>query len=85
MGCAHNVFATEIDVALFEEAERGSGYGALKLAREPLACCAFTIEKAHERPRARSACAATGASPTSPTRPDGAFGAFDLRHGLSAA
>ena len=50
MGCAHDVFATEIDVALFEEAERGRGYGTLKLAREPLARCAFTVEKAHESP-----------------------------------
>ena len=45
MGCAHKVFATEIDVALFEEAERGRGYGTLKLAREPLACCAFTSRR----------------------------------------
>ena len=66
MGCAHDVFATEIDVALFEEAERGSGYGTLKLAREPLACCAFTSRR---RTSARaSSIAATGASPTSPTR-----------------
>ena len=47
---ARSVFATEIDVELFEEAERGAGYGTLKLAREPLACCAFTVEKAHESP-----------------------------------
>src|SRR3954449_3355883 len=51
MGCAHSVFATEIDVALFEEAERAKGFGVLKLAREPLARCAFSVEKAHERPR----------------------------------
>ena len=57
MGCAQKVFATEIDTKLFEEAERGKGYGVLKLAREPLACCAFSVEKAHERPRARSGCA----------------------------
>ena len=50
MGCAHQVFATEIDVKLFQEAERGKGYGSLKLAREPLARCAFTVEKAHEQP-----------------------------------
>ena len=67
MGCARSVFATEIDVKLFEEAERGRGYGSLKLAREPLACCAFTVERAREReadPLHR-----TGASRTSPTRP----------------
>src|SRR5690349_752457 len=50
MGCAHKVFGADIDVALFEEAERGKGYGTLKLAREPLARCAFSIEQAHERP-----------------------------------
>ena len=46
MGCASNVFATEIDVKLFEEAERGRGYGMLKLAREPTARCEFSVDAA---------------------------------------
>ena len=82
MGCAHSVFATEIDVALFEEAERGRGYGSLKLAREPLTRCAFTIEKAHESPEFR--CRNRRFADFPETGP-GAVRAFDLRHGLEAA
>jgi hypothetical protein len=49
MGCLHKVFATEIDVALFEEAERTrAGYGAVKLARAPLRRCAFYVERAFD-------------------------------------
>jgi hypothetical protein len=79
MGCAHSVFATEIDVRLFEEAERGKGYGSLKLAREPTARCAFTVEKAHESPefhcRNRRFADFPDSSPHS-------IRAFDLRQGL---
>jgi hypothetical protein len=49
MGCLHKVFATEIDVALFEEAERTrAGYGAVKLAGVPLRRCAFQVERAFD-------------------------------------
>ena len=49
MGCLHKVFATEIDVALFEEAERTrAGYGAVKLAGAPLSRCAFQVERAFD-------------------------------------
>ena len=84
MGCAHKVFATDIDIALFEEAERSKGYGSLKLAREPLACCDFTIEKAHERPPGEEWVCRNRRFADFPDTADGAFGAFDLRHGLSA-
>ena len=47
MGCLHKVFATEIDVELFAEAERSrSGFGAVKLAGQPRERCAFQIERA---------------------------------------
>jgi len=82
MGCAHRVFATEIDVRLFQEAERGKGYGSLKLAREPLPRCAFTVEKAHERPGSRCRNRRFADFPESGP---GAIRAFDLRHGLEAA
>jgi hypothetical protein len=82
MGCAHAVFGTEVDVALFEEAERGRGYGVLKLAREPLACCAFTVEKAHESPQFH--CRNRRFADFPDTGP-GAVRAFDLRHGLGTA
>jgi hypothetical protein len=47
MGCLHKVFATEIDIELFEAAERTrSGFGAVKLAGAPRERCAFAVEKA---------------------------------------
>ena len=49
MGCLHKVFATEIDVALFAEAERTrGGYGAVKIARTPKRRCHFEVEQARE-------------------------------------
>ena len=57
MGCIHKVFATEIDVALFEQAERtGVGFGAIKLARPPLRRCEFEIERAFDRREAAEPC-----------------------------
>ena len=84
MGCAHKVFATDIDVALFEEAERSKGYGALKLAREPLPCCDFTIEQAHERPPGEAWVCRNRRFADFPDTADGGFRAFDLRHGRNA-
>ncbi len=50
MGCLHKVFATEIDVDLFEQAERTrTGYGAVKLAGAPLRRCEFEVERAFDR------------------------------------
>jgi hypothetical protein len=47
MGCLHKVFATEIDIELFHEAEKTrSGYGAVKLAAAPRERCAFSVERA---------------------------------------
>jgi hypothetical protein len=47
MGCLHKVFATEIDVELFAEAERTrAGFGVVKLAGQPHARCAFAVERA---------------------------------------
>jgi hypothetical protein len=51
MGCVHKVFATEIDVELFREAERTrGGFGAVKLAGAPLRRCQFDVERAFEPP-----------------------------------
>ena len=53
MGCLHKVFATEIDVELFQAAERTrGGFGAVKLAGAPLRRCQFHVERAFEPPRA---------------------------------
>jgi hypothetical protein len=84
MGCARGVFATEIDVAMFEKAERDKGYGTLKLAREPTARCAFTVEQAHERAKGEEFyCRNRRFFDFDETAPDG-LRAFDLRQGLSS-
>ena len=47
MGCMHKVFATEIDVELFRQAERSkAGFGTVRLANAPLRRCRFTVEQA---------------------------------------
>jgi hypothetical protein len=49
MGCVHKVFAVEIDVELFREAERTRlGFGTVKMANPPRVQCAFSVERAHE-------------------------------------
>jgi hypothetical protein len=48
MGCVQQVFATEIDVELFREAERTrAGFGTVRLANAPLRRCRFTVEQAY--------------------------------------
>ena len=84
MGCLHKVFATEIDVALFEEAERTrAGYGARQARRRAAARAATSRSSRRiDWQRART-------TPASNRRffdwPDGgrdAVRAFDLRDGL---
>ncbi|WDT94474.1 hypothetical protein JDY09_04275 [Thermoleophilum album] len=48
MGCLHKVFRGEIDVELFEEAERTSqGFGGMRLASHPLPFCRTGVERAY--------------------------------------
>jgi hypothetical protein len=79
MGCMQQVFATEIDVELFREAERTrAGFGTVRMARAPLALCAFEIERAHEGAGDERGCV----NPRFSDWPDlgkGAIRAFDLR------
>ena len=52
MGCVHKVFAVEIDVELFGEAERTRvGFGTVKLANAPRIECAFSVERAFDARR----------------------------------
>jgi hypothetical protein len=48
MGCMRKVFRAEIDVAMFEAAERTGGYGGIKMTGEPLPQCQFRVEPAYE-------------------------------------
>src|SRR5215207_7018974 len=57
MGCLHKAFATEIDVGLFEEAERTrAGFGAVKLAGTPLRRCEFQVERAYDSRELNDTC-----------------------------
>jgi hypothetical protein len=49
MGCLQQVFATEIDVEMFRDAERTrAGFGTVRLANAPLRRCRFTVEQAYD-------------------------------------
>jgi hypothetical protein len=83
MGCVHKVFATEIDVALFERAERTrAGFGAVKLARAPLARCEFDVEQAFDWRAPNGICTNRRFFDWPDTGSD-AVRAFDLRERLA--
>jgi hypothetical protein len=48
MGCMRKVFRAEIDMSHFEAAERGGGYGGIKMTGDPLPQCQFRVEPAYE-------------------------------------
>jgi hypothetical protein len=48
MGCMRKVFRAEIDMSHFEAAERGAGYGGIKMTGEPLPQCQYRVEPAYE-------------------------------------
>ena len=79
MGCMRKVFRAEIDVAMFEAAERSGGYGGVKMTGEPLPQCQFRVEPSYERWRPRARVRQPRASST----PERAEPAFDLRDAWS--
>jgi hypothetical protein len=48
MGCMRKVFGAEIDIEMFEAAERDGGFGGIKMTGEPLPQCQFRVEPAYE-------------------------------------
>src|SRR5881397_2711061 len=48
MGCIQKVFRAEIDMAMFEAAERTGGYGGIKMTGDPLPHCQFRVEPSYE-------------------------------------
>jgi hypothetical protein len=79
MGCLQGVFAGEIDVELFAEAERTrAGFGVVKLANHPREHCQFQIERAFEE---REECVNRRFFDWPEAAP-GAVRAFDLRDRL---
>jgi len=72
-------------VAVWGGGGGGGGWGPRKGPREPLAPCAFAVEKAHERPRGDEFRCTNRRFADFPDTAPGAVRAFDLREGLSAA
>jgi hypothetical protein len=82
MGCLHKVFKGEIDVELFEQAERTRhGFGGVKLAGDPLPQCKVTVERAYDGVGEPFECVNPEFFAPPETRPD-PYRSFDLRNGL---
>jgi len=78
MGCMNKVFRVEIDVELFEQAERTrQGFGAVKLSGTPLPQCEVVVETAYHGGGEAFACVNPSFFDSS-EQPD----AFDLRDRL---
>ena len=81
MGCMNRVFAAEINVALFEEAQRTRlGYGGVKMTGDPITRCRIGVEKAYQGVGEAFSCV----NPRFFDDPEGEGAAvgFDLRDGL---
>lgn len=72
-GCLYKVFAVEVSLDGFRELEkRKGGFGAVKVVRQPLDHCRFTVEKAYNRQEGEACREALGDrfSPEVPVRPN---------------
>ena len=82
MGCLQKVFKTEIDVEVFEQAERTRhGFGGVRIVRAPLARCRSTVERAYHGQGEPFDCVNPGFFEPPEAGPD-ASSAFDLRDRL---
>ena len=80
MGCLNKVFKGEIDLELFQQAERTRhGFGGVKMTGMPLPQCRCTVERAYDGYGEAFECVNPGffAKPTLDDAP-----AFDLRDNL---
>jgi hypothetical protein len=79
MGCMNKVFRGEIDVAVFEEAQRTRhGFGGVKMTGTPISRCKFSVEKAYDGHGDAFDCV----NPQFFAEPDADAFAFDLRDRL---
>ena len=79
MGCLHKVFRGEIDVELFEQAERTRhGYGGVKLSGSPRPQCRMSVERAYDGRGAAFDCVNPGFF----AKPGADEPEFDLRDAL---
>jgi hypothetical protein len=85
MGCLQKVFAVEIDIDLFQRAERTrQGFGGVKAARTPLPNCPFSVERSYEGSGGAFECVNPRFFDATDSGP-GSFRAFDLRTVLEEA
>ena len=80
MGCLQKVYSVEIDVGLFEQAERTRhGFGAVRMTGDPRPQCRSTVERAYHGEGEAFRCVnpAFFADPVPAPAGD-----FDLRSGL---
>ena len=82
MGCVRKVFKGEIDIDAFEQAERGSGFGGLKMTGEPLPHCQFRVEPSYEGAGPAHECVNPRFFDCTDESPQG-YRAFDLRNALA--
>ena len=82
MGCLHKVFRAEIDVEVFEQAERTRhGFGGVKMTGTPLPRCRSAIERAYQGQGEAYDCVNPGFFRFPEPGPDPSS-AFDLRDRL---
>ena len=82
MGCLHGVYRAEIDVEVFEQAERTRhGFGGMKMTGRPLARCRQTVERAYHGQGEAYDCVNPGFFDPPQAGPD-ASSTFDLRDRL---
>ena len=83
MGCLQKVFSVEIDVEMFEHAERTrAGFGGIKAAREPLPMCPIKVERSYESKGAAFECSNPRFFDASDIDPGG-YRTFDIRSVLA--
>ena len=82
MGCLNKVFKVEIDVEIFDEAERTRhGFGGVKMTGAPLPQCRFSVERAYDGDGEPFTCVNPRFFDAPDTGPE-AYRAFDLRDRL---
>lgn len=82
MGCLQKVFRAEIDVEMFEAAERTGGFGGIKMTGDPLPQCQFQVEPSYEGDGVEHSCVNPRFFDCTDAGPEG-LRAFDLRNALT--
>jgi hypothetical protein len=82
MGCLRKVFRAEIDMDMFELAEKTGGFGGIKMTGDPLPHCQFRVEPSYEGDGPAHACVNPRFFDCTDSGPEG-LRTFDLRDALT--